>query len=145
MAPPMNEYTADRGFLVTRLVHTGVVILSYLKRAEIYFCTLRSCVLCYCRHLWQSHVEIEDYSVMFFNHTAVFEVSYCSTSIKGGGHTYVCTCFLMCECLMSPHTSPHMSPTLNESSAIQRFECSDAIEIRDGILFDFYTGLPQLE
>ena len=27
---------------------------------------------------------------------------------------------------------------------IRRFERSDAIEIRDGITFDFYTGLPQL-
>ena len=36
-----------------------------------------------------------------------------------------------------------MSPALNGSSAIQRFEGSDAIEIHDGIMFDFYTGLPQ--
>ena len=35
-----------------------------------------------------------------------------------------------------------MSPALNGSSAIQRFEGSDAIEIRDGITFDSYTGLP---
>ena len=33
------------------------------------------------------------------------------------------------------------SLTLNGSSAIRCFECSDAIEIRDGILFNFYTGL----
>ena len=33
-----------------------------------------------------------------------------------------------------------MSPALNGSS----FECSDAIEIRDGIIFDFYTGLPHV-
>ena len=31
-----------------------------------------------------------------------------------------------------------MSPALNGSSAIRRFEGSDAIEIRDGITFDFY-------
>ena len=37
-----------------------------------------------------------------------------------------------------------MSPALNRSSAIRRFERSDAIEIRDGITFDFYTGLPQM-
>ena len=35
-----------------------------------------------------------------------------------------------------------MSAALNESSAIQHFEHSDAIEIRNGIIFDFYTGLP---
>ena len=38
-----------------------------------------------------------------------------------------------------------MSPALNGSSAIRRFEHSDAIEIRDGIIFDFYPGLPHSE
>ena len=37
-----------------------------------------------------------------------------------------------------------MSPTLNGSSAIRRFEGSDAIKICDGITFDFYTGLPHM-
>ena len=37
-----------------------------------------------------------------------------------------------------------MSSTLNGSSAIRRFESSDAIEIRDGITFHFYTGLPHM-
>ena len=35
-----------------------------------------------------------------------------------------------------------MSPALNESSAIGRFKHSHAIEIRDGITLDFYTGMP---
>ena len=35
-----------------------------------------------------------------------------------------------------------MSPALNGSSAIWRFEGSDAVEIRNGITFGFYTGLP---
>ena len=38
----------------------------------------------------------------------------------------------------------HVSPTLNGSSAIRRFERSNAVEIRDGITFDFYTGLPHM-
>ena len=38
-----------------------------------------------------------------------------------------------------------MSPALNRSSAIRRFEDSDAIEIRDGITFEFYTGLPHMQ
>ena len=38
----------------------------------------------------------------------------------------------------------HMSSAFNGSSALRRFEHSDAIEIRDGITFDFYTGLPQV-
>ena len=31
-----------------------------------------------------------------------------------------------------------MSPALNGSSALQRFERSNAIEIHNGIMFDFY-------
>ena len=38
-----------------------------------------------------------------------------------------------------------VSSALNGSSAIRRFEGSDAIEIRNGITFDFYTGLPHLD
>ena len=38
-----------------------------------------------------------------------------------------------------------MSPALNGSSVIRRFEGSDAIEVRDGITFDFYTGLPHMD
>ena len=37
-----------------------------------------------------------------------------------------------------------MSPALNGSSAIRHFKGSDAIKIRDGITFDFYTGLPHI-
>ena len=35
-----------------------------------------------------------------------------------------------------------MSPVLNESSVICCFECNNAIEICEGIIFHFYTGLP---
>ena len=38
----------------------------------------------------------------------------------------------------------HMSPTLNGSSALQRIKLSDTLEIRNGIIFDFYTGLPHI-
>ena len=38
----------------------------------------------------------------------------------------------------------HMRPALNRSSAIWRFEGSNAIEIYDGITFDFYVGLPHV-
>ena len=37
-----------------------------------------------------------------------------------------------------------MSPALNGSSAMRHFEGSDAIKIRDGIIFDFYTRLPHI-
>ena len=37
-----------------------------------------------------------------------------------------------------------MSPALNRSSALQHFERSNAIEIRNRIMFDFYPGLPHM-
>ena len=37
-----------------------------------------------------------------------------------------------------------MSPTVDGSSVIQHFKRSDAVEICDGITFDFYTGLPHM-
>ena len=37
-----------------------------------------------------------------------------------------------------------MSPALNGSSAILRFKRSNAIEIRDGVSFDFYLRLPHM-
>ena len=37
-----------------------------------------------------------------------------------------------------------MRPTLNRRSALQRFICSNAIEIRNGITFDFYLAQPQI-
>ena len=63
--------------------------------------------------MWQSRVEIESYSIAYFDCITSYEV--------------------------------RMSPALNESSAIWCFEGSDVIEIRDGITFDFYTGLPHIK
>ena len=37
-----------------------------------------------------------------------------------------------------------MSPALNGSSLIRRFEGSKAIEIRNEITLDFYMGVPHL-
>ena len=37
-----------------------------------------------------------------------------------------------------------MSPTLNGSTVLQRFERGNAVEIRNGIMFDFYLGLPHM-
>ena len=34
-----------------------------------------------------------------------------------------------------------MSPALNGNAALERFECSNAVEIHNGIMFDFYPGL----
>ena len=37
-----------------------------------------------------------------------------------------------------------MSPALNGSSALQHFKRSNAVEIRNGIMFDFYLGQPHM-
>ena len=37
-----------------------------------------------------------------------------------------------------------MSPALNRTSALQRFECSNAVEICNETMFDFYPGLPHM-
>ena len=37
-----------------------------------------------------------------------------------------------------------MSSTLSGSLALQRVKLGDALEIRNGIIFDFYSGLPHL-
>ena len=37
-----------------------------------------------------------------------------------------------------------MSPTLSGSSALQRIKLSDALEIRNGIISDFYSRLPHM-
>ena len=35
--------------------------------------------------------------------------------------------------------------TRNRSSVVQHFESGNAIEIRNGIMFDFYSGLPHIQ
>ena len=37
-----------------------------------------------------------------------------------------------------------MSPALNGSSALQRFERGTTVEICNGIMFNFYLGLPHV-
>ena len=38
------------------------------------------------QYMWQSQVEIEHYSVAYFDRITVFEVLKCRTSVKGGAH-----------------------------------------------------------
>ena len=37
-----------------------------------------------------------------------------------------------------------MSPTFNGSFVLQHFECGNAVELCNGIMFDFYPGLPHM-
>ena len=74
-------------------------------------------------HVWQSWVEIEHYSEAYFDCVTAFEV--------------------LCRCTNTRHIyAVRMSPALNVSSALQHFKRGNAIEIRNGIMFDFYLGLP---
>ena len=54
-----------------------------------------------------------------------------------------CKVGLIRTCFVDARIS-HMSPALDGSSAIRHFELSDALKIHDGIIFDFYTGLPHI-
>ena len=47
----------------------------------------------------------------------------------------------MHECLRSLHSAYESRPG---STALQRFECDNAVEIRDRIMLDFYPGLPHI-
>ena len=38
--------------------------------------------------LWQSHVEMEGYSITYFDRIAAFEVPYHWTSVKGGAYIH---------------------------------------------------------
>ena len=72
--------------------------------------------------------RIRVWNVAHFDRITAFEALYRSYAL----HRYSCiyeTC---------------MSPTLNGSSAIQHLKHSNVIELRDRIIFDFYTGLPQM-
>ena len=83
--------------------------------------------------MWQSQVEIKHYSVGYFDRITAFEALYSRTSIKGGADT----------CCMNVVSIPR-APPLNGSSALEHFERSNATEIRNGIMFNFYPGLPHL-
>ena len=86
--------------------------------------------------MWQSRVEIEDYSAVYLDRIAVFEVPYRWTSIKGRAHMHFVT-------LLDIHPSTkHIwaLPPPKESSGIWCFKHGEAIKIRDRI-FDFYMGL----
>ena len=74
--------------------------------------------------MWQSHVEIEYYSVAYFDRVTALKAPYLRTSVKGGAQT---RCVI--ASIAAAFYALRLSPTLNGSSEIQRFERSDAIEI----------------
>ena len=93
-----------------------------------------------CMHMWQSRVENKHYSVAYFDRTRALTTLYLRTSVKGGAHT----CCVEASHIDAITYVARMSPALNGSSEIRRFEHAYAIEIRDGIMFVFYPGLPRM-
>ena len=75
--------------------------------------------------MWQSRVEIEGYSVAYFDRIAAFKAPSRWTSVKGRAHT----CFVVVW-ICNESTKRMWAPPFNGSSAIRRFEGSDAIEIQ---------------
>ena len=78
-------------------------------------------------------------SVAYFDHVTVFKAPYLRTSIKGRAQTRCVNAVTI-----DANYGSRLSPALNGTSAIRRFEHSDTIEMCDGIIFDFYTGLPDI-
>ena len=70
--------------------------------------------------MWQSWVEIEHYSVAYLD------------------------CVRPCPIRYSCILAACMSPALNGSFALQHFECGNAVEMYNGIMIDFYPGLPHM-
>ena len=84
--------------------------------------------------MWQSRVENEHYSVSYLN-CDIFELPLIN-SIKRNSNVL---------CKRSNYRRIYiarLSPALNRSSEIFRFQRGDAIEIRNRIMFVFYPGLP---
>ena len=86
--------------------------------------------------MWQSLVEIEHYSVRISIGLMHSKRSSAELPLRVGLIRFVSSSMLaiFTQC---------MSPTLNRSSALQRFERSNVIEIHNG-MFDFYAGLPHM-
>ena len=87
-------------------------------------------------HMWQSWVEIEHYSVAYFDHITVTVRSAKTKYFHYGRGSYA-----LCKLMNTWHIyTARMSPTANGSSVLKRFKRSNAIETRNGTTFNFYLG-----
>ena len=90
--------------------------------------------------MWQSHVEIEDYLVTYFDCIIVFEALYLWTSVTSR------TSYVLCWIVNIKWVyKVHMIPAFNDSSAIQLFQRNNTIEVHGKIIFKFYMGLPHMD
>ena len=88
-------------------------------------------------YMWQSRVEIKHYSVAYLDH--------CVRSALAQNFHYRQGSYALGKLMNTYHIyTVHMSLALNGSSALEHFECSNVIEIRNGKMFNFYPGLPHM-
>ena len=89
------------------------------------------------RHVEQSRVEIEGYSISYFECIAAFRATYCWTSVKARAH--------MCFVDFHSSTKHVWAPPLTE---VQQYSALNTatyiIEIPNRIIFNFCTGLPHV-
>ena len=89
--------------------------------------------------MWQSRVEIEHYSVVYFDHiTTGSKSSNAELPLRAG---LICTAKTH-EYLLSLRSAYEPCPLWK--FALQCFECGNAVKIHNGIMFDFYLRLPQI-
>ena len=78
-------------------------------------------------------------------HECVFQSHYCVRSALAQNFCQGQGSYILCKRGKYSWVYPaHTSPAVNGSSTLERFERSNAIEIRNGIIFNFYPGLPHM-
>ena len=123
----MFYYFFSRVIFITKIFRSAVfdrVVNVDVRKAWAWSMHQRSA--CTSWQSWTSVLHSSKYSRRHFIYQtfAAFEAPHRWKSVKGG--------------------APTRFKARNGSSAIWRFKHSNAIEIRDGRTFDFYTGLPHI-
>ena len=85
--------------------------------------------------MWQSRVEIEGYSVLYFDCIAAFEASYRWTSVKGGAHMHFLDLLDIHASMKRDKPSPWRKFS---DTALQTQKCDQNTR------HDFYMGLPHM-
>ena len=70
---------------------------------------------------------------------AALKALCCRTSVEGGAYTH----FVVAQ-IPGVSNEVYVSPTLKGSSAIQHFEYGNEIEIYNGTIFHFCTGMSHI-
>ena len=93
--------------------------------------------------VWCTHAAVPGRNQTLFR--CIFRSHYCVQSAVAQKFRYGRGSYALCK--LGKYWWVYlarMSPTLNGSSMLERFERSNASEIHNGIMFDFYPGLPHM-